>query len=252
MATCQLRVAGSSTPRARCSRRSALTAIDAEAPLQTHMSHPANPNQNLAEQRRPLELGLLIFRQLLPVLGVFVLGWPQFTAALFYIFEVWLFLVGRRTVELALDPERRRREPGFFAACRDVLAFGVVAGVLFAVFAGMSLFVLAEGFLETEWHELADGGWRDPGLLTSLVFVIVEAARDLYRFKSTLGNRSKEQIQHDDRMLISRTLALWGCAFVVIIGHWVGAAGYVQVLAMSLGMLWLEWPAQATSPAPAA
>jgi hypothetical protein len=201
---------------------------------------PPTPEEAAAAQAaRRRELFWLILRLSIPVVGVAFLGWPQLTAALFYIFEAWLFVVVRMTTENLVEPRWRKSQGFSFVGALLRSVFGV--GLLMAMFGGLSIVALSDLFFEEEWREFVAGGWQDPTFLVSVAALFAFQVADVYLFvKAWRAGRTQEQKRIHEIEKVSRIVALIACNFVVAIGHWIGLAGFVQVLAMSIVMFLIE------------
>jgi hypothetical protein len=188
---------------------------------------------------RLMELFWLALRLSIPVVGVLFLGWPQITAALFYIFETWLFLMSRATSEQLVDEKIRWTNILSILATVARSVFGLSL-VLFII-GGLSIVLLSRLFLEQEWRDFAAGGWQDPSFLVSVATVLAIQAADVYLFvKASSAGRTPEQKLVHEVEKMSRVLALFLCNFVVAIGEGLGIAGYLQVIAMSALMFLIE------------
>lgn len=209
-------------------------------PAPPEIAPPLTPEAAAAATAaRRKELFWLGLRLSIPVVGVLFLGWPQLTAALFYIFEAWLFVVVRVTTESLVDPKFRPAKGDSWIGTLLSNLFGI--GLLVFLLGGLSIFLLTEHFLEKEWQAFAAGGWKNPSFLVSVAALLALQTADVYLFvKAWRTGRTPEQKRIHEIEKVSRVLALFACNFVVALGETIGLAGYLQVIAMSVVMFLIE------------
>lgn len=204
------------------------------------LSVPLSPEAAAAaESARRRELLWLALRLSIPVVGVAFLGWPQLTAALFYIFEAWLFVVVRITTEQVLHP--KVRQAGVLVWVGNILRSMLGIGFVVAMFGGLSIVALSQLFYEQEWQDFAGGGWKNGSFLVSVAALLALQTADVHLFvKAWRAGRTEAQKRIHEIEKVSRILALIACNFVVALGQGIGLAGFVQVLAMSIVMFLIE------------
>lgn len=188
----------------------------------------------------------LIVRLSIPLVGVVVLGWPQLLAALLYLFEVWLFLTLRTSVESFFRPPVPARTR--LAAVLQFIGIMFGGGIVIAFLGGMTFVVVGDQFRQREMADFLAGGWRDPVLLISVTFTLAQAAWDLATYMRRVQSRDAAGKEADETLLRYRVIAYFGTSWLGVLGTWIGQAGITTILSLSGLMLWLEWPA---GPAPA-
>lgn len=198
--------------------------------------HPESADAT--QPQSPQDLWSLRLRLLIPIIGVLALGWPQFTAALFYLFEAWLFLTVRATNEFVVGPDFRKLKG--FKGFRTLIVTILALALFFAMLGGVAVFALLGVFLKSEGHEFAASGWRSPSFLLSVAFLVFEQIRDVVRFTRAFPGRTYEQQRRDEFEKLSRVVALVACNFIVAVGTWINLGGYFLIISMSCILYWIE------------
>jgi hypothetical protein len=164
-------------------------------------------------ETRPLLLRpsvwIAVFRQALPVLGVFLYGWPVVQASVLFLADLWLSLTLHDGLELTFGGRGAR---GRGRALAGNLAF---MGLLYGLVIGVGIFGhLAIGFPKGEWHAFASWGWRLPSFLTALAAMLATHASDALRFRSHLETRTERETRADE----AATRARWARFILVVLG----------------------------------
>lgn len=164
-------------------------------------------------ESRPLLLRpsvwIAVFRQALPVLGVFLYGWPVVQASVLFLTDLWLSVTLHDGLELTYGA---RGAGGRGRALAGNLAF---MGLLYGLMIGVGVFGhLAIGFPKGEWQAFASSGWRLPSFLTALAAMLATHASDALRFREHLETRTESETLADQ----SATRARWARFILVVLG----------------------------------
>ena len=129
----------------------------------------------------------IVARNAIAPVGVFVFGWPAVQVAFYFLFESWLFLTLRASIETTSDPKfgGRREYPTTRAYQVALLKQFIACSLMMAIVMGaLGVFAVAPAFPVDEWQKLLAGGYRDitflgamGALVTSVVIDTVQFAR---------------------------------------------------------------------------
>jgi hypothetical protein len=188
--------------------------------------------------RRPSFRAALL-RQLVPVTGVLVLGWPAVEVAIFFLLDTWLFLTQRATCDVAFDSAfGGKTDASLWAVVKLAPVGALTVGIAVGMFGGIPLVMaLPAG----EWQ--AAGGLASRTFLLSFAFLVVSHLYDAVRFVRRYHSRTDEERRQDAlavRVVMARLFVLVVAPFVLQFASLVGMAGRALVLLISGAVLWLE------------
>ena len=182
-------------------------------------------------------------RQVLPVLGVFFLGWPAIDIVAFFLLEIWAFLTLRFGLEVTLDRAVARDLPTR-RLVTDFLKHTFWSGVAFALMVGMLVLVtVAVAFKGKDLVDFALRGWRSPSFLVALVVMTSSLAWEARDFAERCRGRSDEERQSDDRRLrvvFARVVVVGLAGMFLGLAQAFGFGGQVLVLVISGAIVWLD------------
>lgn len=201
--------------------------------------------------RQPRFWGI-VARNLIPVLGVFALGWPAFLAVSYFVIETWLFFALVLAAEISVDPayggsadlsaEQTAQE-----MVKRFLVYAPFTALLLGLLTCPLLIVAvhAEHWEQSVANAMAAGLRRaDVAIVLAVIFgfLAVEAFRLARRFHT----RSEAQRREDDLRLVSMMLrvvcmifAAPLCFFLIYLTP-TGYANRIIVILISVVSVWLE------------
>lgn len=182
-------------------------------------------------------------RQVLPVIGVFVLRWPALDIVAFFLLEVWLYLTLRVALEVTLDrADARHLETR--GLVKDFLKYALVCGVAFALMVGVVVLVtVVSTFAKEDLVAFVLGGWRSPSFLVAVVLALSSHAWEARDFAARCQGRSEDERRSDDARLhvvFARLVVVSLAGTFLGLAQAFGVGGHVLVLVISGAVVWLE------------
>jgi hypothetical protein len=225
------------------------------------MSVPSGPDTSPAPPERPGWAALraelaqalptgrfwgVVARHCVPVVGVFLLGWPGLHAALFFLLESWLFLSLRCSIEISIDPKfggsAIPTTPGSLVG-RVLVQLPLVA-LGMAVLLGMFVWVLlVQAFSRSDWSEFIATGWRETSFLGGFVALLGSCVYEAVDFARRFPKRSREQAVLDDlrtATMFYRLIGLLAVSYGLGLAKRFGFGPQALVSAMALVMIYIE------------
>lgn len=189
----------------------------------------------------------IVLRSSVPVVGVFLLGWPAFQAALFFLLESWLFLSFRCAVEITIDPRYAGAAgvpTGTLAILRGVLISVPFSAVAMGVLVGMFGWpVVTTVFSPADWQELLDVRWRAPSFLGGLAALVVTNAFEAVGHARRFSTRTAAEAERDDlrtAAMFYRIVGLMATTIGLGVVQSFGSGPQLIVVGMALVTVYVE------------
>ncbi len=201
--------------------------------------------------RQPRFWGI-VARNLIPVVGVFALGWPAFLAVSYFVIETWLFFSLILAAEIAVDPAYGgSADLSAEQTAQEMLKRFLIYAPFTALLLGLLTWPLLMAAIHAErWEksllEAMASGLRTMDVAVALALIFGTLAFEAFRLARRFHARSEAQRREDDLRQLSmmlRVVCMTGAGplfFFLIYLTPTGYANRIIVVLISLVSVWLE------------
>ena len=194
----------------------------------------------------------IVARNLVPVIGVFVLGWPAFLAVAYFVVETWLFFSLILAAEISVDPAYGgSAELSAEQTAQEMLKRFLIYAPFTAILLGLLTWPLLMAAIHAErWEkslvEAMASGLRPADVAVALGLIFGTLAIEAFRLARRFHARSEAQRREDDLRQLSmmlRVVCMTGAGplfFLLLLLVPTGYANRLIVVLIAATSVWLE------------